>query len=66
MTVPIQSLMLIDDNEADTFLTRLMIEESGSNRTSTFTCGTLSSSGTSGGRLTGAAVAFDLLRSTAC
>ena len=29
MTAPIQSLMLIDDNEADTFLCRLMIEEAG-------------------------------------
>ena len=27
MTAPIQTLMLIDDNEADTFLCRLMIEE---------------------------------------
>jgi CheY-like chemotaxis protein len=29
MTAPIQTLMLIDDNEADTFLCRLMIEEAG-------------------------------------
>lgn len=29
MTAPIRKLMLIDDNEADTFLYRLVIEESG-------------------------------------
>jgi CheY-like chemotaxis protein len=29
MTAPIETLMLIDDNEADTFLCRLMIEEAG-------------------------------------
>jgi CheY-like chemotaxis protein len=29
MTAPIRKMMLIDDNEADTFLYRLVIEESG-------------------------------------
>ena len=29
MTAPIRKMMLVDDNEADTFLYRLVIEESG-------------------------------------
>jgi response regulator RpfG family c-di-GMP phosphodiesterase len=29
MTIPITNMMLLDDNEADTFLCRLIIEESG-------------------------------------